>query len=70
MRGLGLGVPIVSLATLMTGYKTLTESGVASWDRDKPWVVTYRPDGRMQVLMVIVGLVVWAGVFFAISAME
>lgn len=70
VRGFALGVPIISLFTLIAGYKTLTSDGVASWDRNKPWVVTYRPDGTKQVLLVIVGLVFWAAVFAAINAME
>ncbi|MFC0682573.1 RDD family protein [Lysobacter korlensis] len=62
-RGLGLGIPLVVLLTLVSSHNRLKTDGVAPWDRDRPWVVTYRPDGAVQVLLVITGLVIWAAVF-------
>src|SRR5262249_42232269 len=34
MRGLGLGIPLVSLITLIHAHTSLSENGQSSWDRD------------------------------------
>ena len=58
LRGLGLGIPIVSLFTLVSGYNALTKSGFTTWDRGEPWIVTYRRSGAVQISLSIVGVVV------------
>lgn len=69
-RGFGCGIPLVSLATLIAGYTTLTRDGAATWDQGRPWLATYRPGGTAQVLFAIGGIALWIGVFAAISAMD
>jgi uncharacterized RDD family membrane protein YckC len=68
-RGLGLGIPLVILFTLVSSHNRLKADGVAPWDRDQPWVVTHRPDGVVQVLLVITGFVIWALVLVFISTL-
>ncbi|MFN3656924.1 MAG: RDD family protein [Pseudolabrys sp.] len=42
VRGLGLGIPIIALVTLVVAYRTLLKEGQTSWDRDFNFVVLHR----------------------------
>ena len=57
--GLGIGVPLVSLFTLIFSYIRLKDDGVARWDRERPWLVTYRPSGALQWVLSISGFLLW-----------
>jgi uncharacterized RDD family membrane protein YckC len=52
-RGLGAGLPMVSLVTAGYAYRQLRERGDASWDRDGGWVVEHGPIGPLRVLAAI-----------------
>lgn len=67
LRGLGLGIPLVSLVTMIVGYRTLADTGFASWDEGKPWVVTYRESGPLQILLSVAGVSAW---LFALAAIQ
>ena len=58
LRGLGLGVPLISMVTMIVAYNTLTKNGSTTWDAAEPWVVTYRRSGAGQIALSIVGVVV------------
>ena len=57
LKGLGLGIPIISLITLWISYKNLENQGSAAWDKDK-YVVFYRPSGLMQTVLNLIGVLV------------
>jgi hypothetical protein len=57
LKGLGLGIPIISLITLWISYKNLVNQGLAVWDKDK-YVVFYRPRGLMQTVLNLIGVFV------------
>jgi hypothetical protein len=59
LGGLGLGIPLVSLVTMIVGYRTLADTGSASWDSGEPWVVTYREPGTLQMVLFTAGVVLW-----------
>lgn len=42
VRGMGIGIPIVTLFTLITAYNTLKKEGRASWDRDFNCLVRHK----------------------------
>lgn len=44
IRGLGLGVPIVSLVTLANSFSRLKDKGSTQWDEAGAYVVTHRPE--------------------------
>jgi uncharacterized RDD family membrane protein YckC len=56
-KGLGLGIPIISLFTLWISYKNLENQGSAVWDKDK-YVVLYRSSGLMQTILNFIGVFV------------
>ncbi|WP_454758801.1 RDD family protein [Caulobacter segnis] len=51
--GLALGFPLISLYTVNRAYQILEKRGVTSWDQDR-FVVTHRPAGALQVVLMIV----------------
>lgn len=42
LRGLGMGIPIVTLITMNNGYKSIIKNGVLSWDEDCNIEVEYK----------------------------
>ena len=52
-RGLGAGLPMVSLVTAGYAYRQLRERGETSWDRDGDWVVEHGAIGPLRVLAAI-----------------
>ena len=56
LRGLGLGVPVVSLITLWMSYSTLRKTGSTSWDTEKNYAVWHRPSGPGQYMLNILGI--------------
>lgn len=42
VKGLGLGLPLISLFTLLNSYNDLTKKGKTSWDRDGNFSVSHQ----------------------------
>jgi uncharacterized RDD family membrane protein YckC len=55
LKGLGLGIPIVSFFTLVSSYNHLTKEGIMSWDKDGHFTVTH---GKIGIIRIIVAIVV------------
>lgn len=54
VNGLFLGIPLLSLFTMWSAYKRLSENKPASWD-DGMYIVWHRPSGTSQNILNIVG---------------
>ncbi len=52
-RGMGAGVPIVSLVTLIMAHEKLSSKGVTSWDRDGGFTVVHRRLGAGRVVAIL-----------------
>jgi hypothetical protein len=52
-RGLAMGLPLISLATLLRSKSRLEKEGVASWDKDGDFVVMHDKVNGLSVLFVI-----------------
>jgi hypothetical protein len=57
LRGLGLGFPLVTLATLIVAYRSLREHGQTSWDRDCNCLILHR---ELSILRWFVIAITWA----------
>jgi hypothetical protein len=60
LRGMGAGIPIITLFTLISGYNTLKSKGVTTWDAKYGWNISHgviKPIGWIGILFawVIVG---------------
>lgn len=58
IKGLALGIPIVSLFTLYASYKNLTTTKATTWDQAKNYKVWHRPSGVAQYLLNVIGVVI------------
>jgi hypothetical protein len=58
VQGIGLGIPIISLVTLLTSYNTLRQEGVTSWDRRLDCIITHRPFSYLRIVMLTVTWIV------------
>jgi uncharacterized RDD family membrane protein YckC len=67
--GLGLGIPLISLFTLIASHSKLTSDDVARWDERKGWVVTHRQQGALQVVLCLGGVALWLAGQFALRAL-
>ncbi len=67
--GLGAGLPIVSLVTLVTAYNKLTKEGITSWDRVGNFSITHGPIGvgRMVAIGLFLGLYVLLNLVAAVA---
>jgi hypothetical protein len=50
-KGLGMGLPIVTLFTLISAYITLTEKGITTWDQDCHLIVTHQKIGIIRSIV-------------------
>ncbi|MEH2608344.1 RDD family protein [Bradyrhizobium sp. AZCC 1693] len=67
-RGLGIGIPIVSLVTLIVAYRTLTQEKQTSWDRDFQCITTHNKLSALRwISIVLVWLLVLAIYIFLIA---
>jgi len=57
LRGLGFGIPFVSVVTMAVGLRNLTLNGESSWDRDGGTVVRHRKVSPLR----------WVGAFLILA---
>lgn len=57
-RGLGLGIPIVTLVTTIRAFIILRKEGRTTWDRDLHLQVRYRSSSSDQIFIWFVGVAV------------
>lgn len=69
LKGLGLGIPLVSLVTLILSYRRLVGRKSTSWD-DGQYLVWRRPGGTSQTLLNIVGILLIVLMIAALSAIS
>ena len=55
VKGLGLGIPIIALFTLINAYTSLKRNGTTSWDSGR-YIVMHRKSSAGQYLLNIIGL--------------
>jgi len=63
LRGLGLGIPLVALVTLIVAHGKLKKDGVTTWDRKGGFVVSHRKIGALRIIIVILVLFVFLCAF-------
>lgn len=57
-KGLGFGIPIVSIFTLVISYNQLTKNGITSWDRDVHFKITHKKIGVLRTVIAIIIFIV------------
>ncbi|MCZ8520173.1 MULTISPECIES: RDD family protein [Paenibacillus] len=64
-RGLGLGLPLISMFTMLNAHHELHKHGQASWDRDSGLLVHYRPTNWAEQILVwiLIALLVYARLY-------
>ncbi len=65
LRGMGIGIPLVSVISMILAYKSLTNSGKTSWDRIGGYRVRHREIGTARAALLIFTLVALFGLIFA-----
>lgn len=69
-RGMGLGIPMISLVSSIMAYQTLTNSGKTSWDRIGNYRVRHRPVGALRAALIIISLAALFGLVLVGLMME
>jgi uncharacterized RDD family membrane protein YckC len=62
-RGLGLGIPLISLFTTIHQYNALTKKGAATYDSDGGYRVTHGPITAGRVVLLVVAFAVFIALF-------
>lgn len=65
-KGMGFGLPIVSLFTYVFSYSTLKKRGTTSWDKTLICNVLYRENNLKQKILYIIGMVACIFIFVVI----
>ena len=65
LRGMGIGIPLVSIISMILAYKSLTNSGKTSWDRIGGYRVRHREIGTVRGTIAIIILVALLGLILA-----
>lgn len=60
-RGLGLGIPLVTLITHITSYSRLKNQGITSWDQEGGFVVSHQDVAWWRWLLIILFLIGFVG---------
>ncbi len=68
LRGLGCGLPLISLITLALAWNRLRENGQTSWDRDGGFVVSHGDIGLLRSLLAVLAFAGCAAVWLALDA--
>ncbi len=63
IRGMGIGIPLLSLITLSMAYERLTKHGAASWDAENGFTVSHRLIGPLRITCALL-----IGVTFLVAA--
>lgn len=53
IKGWGLGLPLVSLFTLIGSYRSLEENGRSDWDKPSQRVLLHRPMNALQITLIV-----------------
>jgi len=70
VRGLGLGVPIISLFTLISAFKELKTKQLTTWDDQLSLRVGQRKATATQMILNFVGVALWLGAFIGLVALD
>ncbi|MEO1656721.1 MAG: RDD family protein [Pseudomonadota bacterium] len=65
MKGVGFGIPVFALFTMIASYQRLKDEGQSDWDRGR-YIAWSRPHSKFQVFLNIIGIVLII-VFWAIT---
>ena len=57
LRGLGLGIPLISIVTMYVAYSNLNKSNSTTWDSEKNYRVWHRPSSPIQYLLNTLGII-------------
>jgi hypothetical protein len=66
IRGLGLGLPLVGLVTMIVAYEKLTTNGITTWDQSGNFTVSHNRIGSVRGLVAaflfvtMIALIVWS----------
>ena len=56
VRGLGLGIPILTIITSIVAYRLLAKTGATSWDQKMSLKATHRTNGPTQMALAVPGI--------------
>ena len=67
--GLGFGIPLISLFTLVFSYRRLQGRGTTAWDKGRT-LVLHRPATKRQTVLNVIGVVLSTLVLIALKQIE
>jgi uncharacterized RDD family membrane protein YckC len=69
LRGLGVGIPIVTLFTLVNAYNKLKANGATTWDSQLGWTITHSEIGAARWLGVAASWIAIVGVWVVLISL-
>lgn len=67
-QGFGLGIPLISLFTMINSYSRLKSDGAAPWDADAELKVLYRKPTPAHFALMVLGIVLWVAIIAFLNA--
>jgi len=63
LKGLGAGIPLISLITVLTAYTKLKKERITTWDSDGSFVVSHKNIGFIKIIIIIL---IFIGFFYSL----
>jgi len=67
LKGMGLGIPLISLITLVRSYNFLRREGITEWDRDGDFSVSHQAIGSLKGMVIVLLLLTVLGCLVLIN---
>lgn len=67
VKGMGIGIPLIALITLIAAYKNLTKNRITTWDKDGNSHVSHKTVGAIRIIVTILFFFI-AFIFFVLGS--
>ena len=61
--GMGMGLPLISLATQIVAYNKLNKNKITSWDEEEKFVISHQKIGFFRIIIFVIILFVYISIF-------
>ncbi|MFC1708445.1 RDD family protein [Candidatus Omnitrophota bacterium] len=65
-RGLGFGIPFVTMITMLNAFGVLTSKGITSWDKNGGFVISHQKINPFRIFLIIL-IIIFIAIFYGLA---